>query len=147
MSAENINRSLISKYSAQIRENDKQIDKVRRFKSMLYERLVSGFISKEDYKYMKAGYDTDYTRFSEANSALKSELENVTNSTGRRLKWIEHFKKYSELQELDRKVVIQLIRSIRIIDKKTLDITFNFEDEYTAAASFYPNYSDVKEVV
>jgi hypothetical protein len=138
MSAENISRSLIKKYSAQIQDNENRLEKIKRFKSSLYERFVNDFISKEDYKYMKSSYDEEYRKFADANTAIKRELDNVANNTGQRLKWIEHFKKYSGLQVLDRKVVIQLIRSIRVVDKTVLDITFNFDDEY--ATLIEPNY-------
>jgi hypothetical protein len=96
---------------------------------------------------MKVSYDEEYRKSAEANISLKKELENVMNNTEQRLKWIELFKKYSKLDELDRKVVIQLIRSIRVVDKITLDITFNFADEYGAATMFCPDEISRKVVV
>ena len=138
MSAKNINRSLVTKVSAQICENEKQLDIIKTFKSTLYERFMNDFISKEDFKYMKEDYDAEYRKFADANVTLNQKLRNAQNNTGQRLKWIEHFKKYSELEVLNRKVVIQLIRSIRVVTKTELDIAFNFADEYGMAVTFYP---------
>lgn len=144
MSAENLNRSLVKKYTEKIRDSEKRLDKIKEFKSGLYEGLVNNDVSKDEYKFMKNKYGDDAKTLTDSIASLKQELENVMNNTGQRLKWMEHFKRYSGLQELDRKVVIQLIRSIRIVNKSMLVITFNFADEYGIAASLY---SDIKEAI
>lgn len=147
MNAAHISRGLVKKYTAQIRENENQLEQVRQFKSTLYEKFVSGFISGEEYKYMKAQYTEDSGRLEAANASLRQELENVTNNTSERLKWVEHFKRYEGLEELDRKVVIHLIQSIRVIGKSMYDITFNFDDEYKKALMLLAEQTEQKEAV
>ena len=44
--------------------------------------------------------------------------------------------KFSEMEEIDRRAVMQLIRSIRIISKEELQIEFNYQDEYQKAVRF-----------
>lgn len=147
MSAAHISRGLVKKYTAQIRENENQLEQIRQFKSTLYEKFVSGFITGEEYKYMKAQYTEDSGRLEAAITSLRQELENVTNNTSERLKWMEHFKRYEGLEELDRKVVIHLIQSIRVIGKSMYDITFNFDDEYKKALMLLAEQTEQKEAV
>ena len=44
-----------------------------------------------------------------------------------------HFMKFSTLEDLDRRVVAQLIRSITVLGKNDLHIEFNYQDEYQQA--------------
>lgn len=41
--------------------------------------------------------------------------------------------KFSTLEDLDRRVVAQLIRSITVLGKNDLHIEFNYQDEYQKA--------------
>lgn len=47
-----------------------------------------------------------------------------------RNRWIENFGRFSDLEELDRKAVIQLVQVITVLGKDELQIQFNYQDEY-----------------
>jgi len=103
------------------------------FKANLYESLVSGEISKEDY----AGFRVRYTRQVEETKKsirlLKEKLEAVKENRSERNRWIQHFTQFSELETIDRKALIHMVQSIRVLSKNELKITFNHEDEYRRA--------------
>ena len=44
--------------------------------------------------------------------------------------WLDYFVKYQDIEELSRTVVVELIRQIRVYDKKNIEITFDFDDCY-----------------
>ena len=50
-----------------------------------------------------------------------------------RNRWIENFRRFSDLEELDRKAVIQLVKVITVLGKDELQIQFNYQDEYEKA--------------
>lgn len=52
-----------------------------------------------------------------------------------RNRWINHFMQFSTMEEIDRRAVMQLIRSIRVISKDELHIEFNYQDEYKKAVA------------
>lgn len=52
--------------------------------------------------------------------------------------------KFSEMEEIDRRAVMQLIRSIRIISKEELQIEFNYQDEYQKAVRFAEQMEQAK---
>ena len=125
--------SLANQYRAQIGENENQLEQIGGFKSALYENMISGILSKDDYKILKARYNADETRLHDAIVALNIQLDDTLAGKGERLKWTEHFKQFDGLTEIDRSIVINLIQSIRVVNKTELTITFNYQSEYEAA--------------
>ncbi len=130
LSEQNINHEFVKKYTMQITELNKQLEKSKGFKSQLYESFVQGILDKDEYRILKHRYSEDGKRLSNAISELENEIDECLNNTSQRLRWIEHFKKFENIAEIDRKTVVQLISSIHIINKKTIQITFNYTDEY-----------------
>ena len=126
---ETMNSELIKKYKTQIDGNMKALQDITRYKTALYESLVNGKITNEEYKIYKKQYSSDEERLQGAVVTLEQEIENIKDNRSERLKWINHFKRFSNLTELDRSVIIQLIKSIRVIGKTSLDITFNYDVE------------------
>ena len=70
------------------------------------------------------------------NAKSQKELENAMNSSGENFKWIEYFKRFADLKEINRTAVIQLIQSIKIFGKNKIQIKFNYQPEYEKAVSF-----------
>lgn len=128
-----IARTLIAKYTKQMEENSKRIQENFHYKSGLYENFIAGLISNENYRDLRNTYDRDIQKLKTANALLTEELEAVRNNTGERLRWIEHFKRFSTMLELDRRAVIQLIDHITVVNKTCLDIHFRYEAEFENA--------------
>ena len=125
--------ALTKQYTTQIADNERQIAQINSFKSTLYENMISGIISKEDYKSFREKYLADENRLREAIAKLQEQLDDVLSGSSERLKWTEHFKKFDDLAQLDRRMVINLIQSIRIVSKTEIIITFNYQAEYETA--------------
>ena len=128
-----INRELVNQYTSQIVQNEQQLEKNMTFKSQLYENLISGMITKEEYTSFKAKYTRVEERIRGSIKQLKAQLDDVLENRSERLRWVNRFTEFANLTELDRKVIIQLIQSVRVVGKKEIDIRFNYEDEYKRA--------------
>ena len=128
-----INRALIKEYSDHIADNERRLDQVMEFKANLYESLVSGEISKEDYAGFRARYTRQVEETKRSIRLLKEKLEAVKENRSERNRWIQHFTQFSELETIDRKALIHMVQSIRVLGKNELKITFNHEDEYRRA--------------
>ncbi|BAL00253.1 putative site-specific recombinase [Oscillibacter valericigenes Sjm18-20] len=128
-----INRELTREYTDQITANERRMGQYQEFKSRLYENMVQGILTKEEFVTMKGNYSAEIERLKTALSDLKAKLEDVMGNRSERNRWISHFTQFATLQELDRKVVVQLIQSIRVMSKNELKITFNYADEYEKA--------------
>jgi len=128
-----IKNALVKQYTSQIEENERQLEQISGFKSTLYENMINGILSKDEFKNLKAKYNADETRLRNAITNIKSQLEDALAGTGERLRWMEHFKKFEGLTEIDRRTVINLIQSIRVESKTELMITFVYQAEYENA--------------
>ncbi|NLW79467.1 MAG: recombinase TnpX, partial [Ruminococcaceae bacterium] len=128
-------QALARQLGHQIEDNERQLTKISNFKSSLYENMVSGLLSKDDYKTLKAKYAADETRLRDAIAGLETERNNALDGKAERLRWMEHFRKFEGLEELDRRTMVNLVRSIRVLGKTELDITFNYQAEYEQALS------------
>ena len=128
-----INQALAKEYTAHISENERRLEQAQVYKSRLYENLVEGMITKEEY----ASYKVKYTRQAEeikaSIAALKEKLTDVLENRSERNRWITHFTQFESMETLDRKALIHMVQSIRVQGKTELDIRFNYKDEYEKA--------------
>jgi DNA invertase Pin-like site-specific DNA recombinase len=125
--------ALAKRCAAQIGENERQLEQIGGFKSTLYENMISGLLSKEDYKSLKTKYAGDEALLRDAIAALRDKADDVLAGTSERIKWTERFKEFETVSELDRRIVASLIQSICVVSKTELKITFSFQDEYDDA--------------
>ena len=133
ISEETINRELVAGCKAQIAENRAQLEQIGVFKAGLYENFVKGMLDKAEYKSLRDGYTERMEELRSAIDQLRQEMERVTDRTSERQKWAQQFREFSNMTELDRRAVVTLIQSIRIISKTELKITFRYQMEYDAA--------------
>ena len=129
-----INRQLAAEYTAQVGENEKQLALALEMKSRLYENMVQGVITKEEFVMWKREYSTKAEQLEAANRELQEKIRDVMENRSERNRWIRHFTKFSELEELDRRAVVQLVQTITIYNKESIHIHFNYEDEYQKVA-------------
>lgn len=133
ISEETINRELVAGCKAQIAENRAQLEQIGVFKAGLYENFVKGMLDKAEYKSLRDGYTERMEELRSAIDQLRQEMERVTDRTSERQKWAQQFREFSNMAALDRRAVVTLIQSIRIISKNELKITFRYQMEYDAA--------------
>ena len=122
-------------YAAQIRVNEKRVAQTEGFKAKLYENLVSGILTKEEFLSYKRKYNADIELFQKAIAEWNDKLTDVLENRSERNRWINHFMRFSTMEDIDRRAVMQLIRSIRVMGKDELHIEFNYQDEYQKAIS------------
>jgi hypothetical protein len=116
-----------------IAEVQAQIKKKANYKASLYENYVMGVLDKDDYKVLKTAYSKDEQKLNETLSKLESKLEDIVNTSAIKTLWKEHFKKFSDMDELDRNTLVQLVENIKLYNKTHWEIAFNFDYEYEQA--------------
>jgi hypothetical protein len=134
LDAERVGRGIADGLMKQVEENERRLDKIRRFQSGLYENMMSGVLSKEEHKTLKGKYNDDADAIIAANERLIHEINDALSCKHERQVWIEHFKQFANLSEIDRKVVAILIKSIRVEGKREITIEYNYQEEYETAA-------------
>lgn len=130
-----INRQLADEYAAQVDENKKQYALALEMKARLYENMVQGMITKEEFVSYKSRYTLMAEQLEAANHELQDKIRDVMENRSERNRWIQHFTRFSDLVELDRRAVVQLIQTITVFGKNSISIHFNYEDEYKKATT------------
>jgi DNA invertase Pin-like site-specific DNA recombinase len=131
--AESAGQKIADRLTVQYNENERRLEQIRKFKAGLYENMVGGVISKDEYKALKAKYAADADALDAANAKLKQETEDALACKTERLLWLEHFRQFADIETINRKVVSILIKSIRIVGKREITIDYNYQNEYDAA--------------
>ncbi len=142
VSRERVNQALVNEYAGYIKSNEEQLAKVENFKRNLYENLVNGTLSKEEFLQYKQEYSTKAEDIKNAIESWNCKLTEALENHGERNRWINHFLQFSEMEDIDRGMVARLIQSIVINADKSLEIRFNYQDEYQRAAEFIKQMTD-----
>jgi len=132
LDTDRISRELAESLSAQLAENEIRLKKIRGFKAGLYENMISGNLSKEEHKSLKAKYTEDADLLIAANARLQNEIEDARACKHERTVWLSHFHAFENLDIIDRRTVVHLIQSIKVNSKTELEIEFNYQSEYEA---------------
>ena len=91
---------------------------------------MDGIISQEDFTSFNRRYDDKIHDVEEAVLRQEQELEKLAKGDGDGQKWIAYFKKYGTIQELDRKLAVELIDRIYVYEGQKIRIEFKFQNEY-----------------
>ena len=140
---ERINREEAAKIKAQIADNQVKLEEARQFKATLYENYISSLISKKEYRDLKSRYTGQAERALEAISLLRKEMERTMSSASDRLRWTQHFRAFSTMAALDRRAVIAMVHSIRVMGKNDLEITFRYQMEFRQALERLERYGQL----
>jgi hypothetical protein len=131
--ADEIGRNLAASLTEQLNENERRLDKIREFKAGLYENMIGGNLSKEEHKSLKVKYNEDADMLVLANTRLRQEIDDALSCKHERLAWMGYLKEFANLDTIDRKAVATLVKCIRIIGKREIEIEFNYKAEYESA--------------
>ena len=137
LDATRIARELADRLVQQVEENERRLEKIRGFKASLYENMMNDNLSKVEYKALKDGYSIDADTLVAANARLQTEIEAVLSCKHERLAWMGHFTKFENLEAIDRRTVIHLVHSIRVLSKTEIEINFNYQLEYDNAVELF----------
>lgn len=92
---------------------------------------------------MNRHYTAQVEKLREAVSLLRQKMAQSLDNTSDRLKWMRQFQEYQTMTELDRRAVVTLIQSIRVVSKEELQIHFRFQDEYEKALKMLSSCKEV----
>ena len=121
------NRTDILKARIQSQEN--ALKKLTNQMSDLYPDYKNGLLNKEQYMINKTNYEQKIRKIKDSISSLKNSADNTEN-TSQPNKFIEHFKKYGNIEDLTRPVLLELVDKIIVHENSELDIVFRFNNAF-----------------
>ena len=124
------------KIQRRIAEKQAEIEKVITRKVKLFENFDDGIVSKEDYHTFGDVYTAQLDEAESALAALESELSDILDNRKDRVLWIEHFKKYHNLQSLTRSAVVELIDKIIVYEQGRIEVVPRYKQSYETAIRY-----------
>ncbi len=128
-----ITHKVFEKYTIQLQDIQNQIDKISIFKTGMYESMLDGIISKSEFTDMKKQYDFNLVRLNGAKAVVTAEYEKAKANEDEKMRWIKHFKNFSEMENLSRSAIVQLIQHITIGADMEIHIKFRYQAEFDKA--------------
>lgn len=113
-----------------------EIKKYQCYKAGLYEDYANGIITKEDYISFGKRYDDKIKAAEGAAFLLEQEIDQIVKGNSEEQQWISCFKQYENIQELNRKLAVELIAHIYVYEDQKIHIRFRFQDEYNQIIAF-----------
>lgn len=126
----------VKKTDERLQAKKAEIEKYQRYKLCLYEDYTNGIITKEDYISFGKRYDRKLKEAEKAVYELEQEIDLIIQGNSEQQQWISYFKKYKNIQELTRKLAVELIERIYVYDGQKIHINFRFQDEYNQMTAF-----------
>lgn len=105
-----------------------KLEKIKKYKTKTYENFMDEIISKEEYKSYTKKYDEEEEQINKDIEKLQDTKKKNESLKKDYVQWIEHFKKYHNLTELNRDIILDLIDKIEVYEDHTIEIYFKFKN-------------------
>lgn len=107
-----------------------EVDRCTDLRTMLYEDMKDGIISKDDYKELHTAYESRRKSAQIAIRQIDLEIEEVLNRKNEGFLWLDYFSEHRNIEKLTREVAVSLIREIKVYDKNSIEVIFDFDDRF-----------------
>jgi len=126
----------VNKINKQLLSKQDEIRKYRELKVKLFETFENGLIDENDFTDLNEHYTQCVKDAEQAVSLMNDDIESIVNSKGEKSHWIEQFKEYRNFTELDRRIVVTLVKEILVFEGSEIELKFKHENKCRSAVSF-----------
>lgn len=134
--------AIISRYDELPKERfsvkilDKQIaasvaeaERYKDLKVKLYQDMQDGVIGREEFIEINKRFSDKIEQAETACTSLEDRRKKLLSNHSRTQPWLQEFLSYRNITELNRKILVTLIKQIVVHSKNQIEIHFNYEDE------------------
>lgn len=123
-------QSQADKLDKDLTKKQRELAEIEHIKLGLYTDLKKGIISQEDYISLKSGYADQSATLTGQLAALREERSNLDAQETMQNTWLERFKKYRDIEQLNRSLVTELVDHIDVYEGRRITIHFKFQDQF-----------------
>lgn len=113
----------------ELRTIRQEIDNNSRFRKSLYESLVSGFISRDEFVQMKSDYESKLSALSKRADELRNQRRELEKRTMDNFDLFDCISSVKYKSDLTAEIIDKLIEKILVRQDKSFEVFFRFEDE------------------
>lgn len=119
----------VKSVDTQIAALEAEIERYKVLKSKVYKDMTDGIVSRDEFKDINTRFTDKINSAKTAQEELIAKREKLLSRENNNRPWMETFREYRNVSELDRKMIASLIASIVVYDTDTVEIHFHYEDE------------------
>lgn len=119
----------VKSVDTQIAALEAEIERYKDLKSKVYKDMTDGIVSRDEFKEINTRFTDKINSAKTAQEELIAKREKLLSRENNSRPWMETFREYRNVSELDRKLIASLIASIVVYDTDTAEIHFHYEDE------------------
>lgn len=125
-----LQKAKVQKLRERLEAKEAEIDRYHRLLLSLYESLADGLIDQSEYQNLKKNYTDRRAHAEEQADAIREEMEQEISRSDQGLGWIEEFRRYQNIEVLDRSIVVRLIERILIFRGHRVSVVCRWLNEY-----------------
>lgn len=114
---------------SQLMSLEKEIERYKDLKTKVYQDMLDGVVSREEYKEINARFTEKLSAAKDAKAELEAKRDKLLSRTSNIRPWMSYFREYRNVDHLDRKMIASIIDSIDIYDTGRLEINYRYADE------------------
>ncbi|MCB5890123.1 recombinase family protein [Mediterraneibacter faecis] len=96
----------------------------------LYDSFAEEILDRTEFETFKAKYDQSLEEIRQAMECQQREIRNLQETLEKQQEWLEYFLEYRDRTEVDRLMLVNLVKRIEVYEQKRIIIHFWFEDEF-----------------
>lgn len=124
------------KIQRQINLKQEEAKHCQKLRMSLYENMVSGLLEQDEYLELKQSYMMQCNDAERQAACLHTQMESLLEHGGTELSWMEVFKKYKNITNLDRSFAVSIIEKILIYKDRRIEIIYRWQDEFALQKNF-----------
>ncbi len=91
--------------------------------------MEAGIVTNEEYAEFKKDFESRICEAERSIESIRRKQEKIVNMDTADMPWIKYFKKYSGCMYISRRMLMELVENIIVIDKNNIDIRYRYDDE------------------
>ena len=129
-------RREMERIASKIARQEEVIEHNKQMKTHVYEDFKTEMITREEYFIFKAEFDKNIQEAKEAIARLVGNKNQISSGLTEQQSWLAQFREYENIQELNRRVVVNFIDRIEITEDKQVHVVLNNADQFQAIMEF-----------
>lgn len=122
-------RSMLTQYSSEYEKANREMKKLQGKREGLYENFTEGILSEEEYLFAKSRYEEEAVSLQTALDAAKEKKEQLDRVLTGNSEWIKALKRVEAVEQLDQRMVDDLISKVTVYRDYRVDVEFNYAYE------------------
>lgn len=125
---------------SKIERTEEKINNYIKLRTEIKNDLKENYILENEYWEYSSEYSKKIKELKEEKNILINRLEKISFESEDDKKWIDEIKKMSEIKDLNRLLIDELVEDIVIDKDGNVKIIFKYKDKYFEAVDFINRY-------